>query len=94
MCIYSEYGDYDLYGTYVTFLPSKVFDDHLIHSKYYVQREKFYQKIDHAFVDALDHGLPHTGGFGLGIDRLCMLITGQPNIKEVLTFPMMRPLNL
>lgn len=51
------------------------------------------QKIDHTFIDALDHGLPPTGGFGLGIDRLCMLITGQPNIKEVLTFPMMRVLN-
>jgi lysyl-tRNA synthetase class 2 len=49
------------------------------------------QQVDWTFVDALDHGLPPTGGWGMGIDRLVMLLTGQNNIKEVLTFPMMRP---
>jgi lysyl-tRNA synthetase class 2 len=50
------------------------------------------QLIDHTFIDALDHGLPPTGGWGMGIDRLCMILTGQTSIKEVLLFPMLRPL--
>lgn len=49
------------------------------------------QLVDHSFIDALDHGLPPTGGWGMGIDRLCMMLTGQTSIKEVLLFPMMRP---
>jgi len=48
------------------------------------------QLVDWNFVDALDHGLPPTGGWGMGIDRLVMLFTGQTNIKEVLAFPMMK----
>lgn len=48
------------------------------------------QKVDWTFVNALDHGLPPTGGWGMGIDRLVMLLTGQSNIKEVLSFPMMK----
>jgi len=50
------------------------------------------QLIDHTFINALDHGLPPTAGWGMGIDRLCMMLTRQNNIKEVLFFPMMRPL--
>lgn len=49
------------------------------------------QMVDWTFIDALDHGLAPTGGWGMGIDRLVMLLTGQSNIKEVLTFPMMKP---
>lgn len=48
------------------------------------------QMVDWTFIDSLDHGLPPTGGWGMGIDRLVMLLTGQTNIKEVLTFPMMK----
>ena len=50
------------------------------------------QIVDHSFINALDHGLPPTAGWGMGIDRLVMMFTGQKNIKEVLLFPMMRPL--
>jgi lysyl-tRNA synthetase class 2 len=49
------------------------------------------QGIDEAFVDALEHGLPPTGGWGLGIDRLVMFLTNSTNIKEVLLFPAMKP---
>ncbi|CAO1635936.1 unnamed protein product [Parajaminaea phylloscopi] len=49
------------------------------------------QGIDHVFVDALEHGLPPTGGWGLGIDRLCMFLTDSAAIKEVLLYPAMRP---
>ena len=49
------------------------------------------QFVDDEFVKALEYGLPPTGGWGLGIDRLTMLLTDTNNIKEVLLFPAMKP---
>ncbi|XP_003380754.1 lysyl-tRNA synthetase [Trichinella spiralis] len=49
------------------------------------------QPIDEVFCNALEHGLPPTAGWGMGIDRLTMLLTDQNNIKEVLLFPAMKP---
>uniref|UniRef100_A0AC34PXL2 Lysine--tRNA ligase n=1 Tax=Panagrolaimus sp. JU765 TaxID=591449 RepID=A0AC34PXL2_9BILA len=49
------------------------------------------QAIDETFVNALQYGLPPTAGWGMGIDRLAMLLTDSYNIKEVLFFPAMRP---
>ena len=43
------------------------------------------------FVNALEYGLPPTAGWGIGIDRLAMLMTDSNNIKEVLLFPAMKP---
>ena len=47
--------------------------------------------IDHAFVSALQYGMPPTSGIGIGIDRLVMLMTGKTFIQEVLFFPQMKP---
>jgi lysyl-tRNA synthetase class 2 len=69
-----------------------------------VQRERFMEQaqakaagddeaqcLDEGFVQALEYGLPPTGGWGLGIDRLTMLLSNKNNIKEVLLFPAMKP---
>lgn len=46
---------------------------------------------DETFLTALEYGLPPTGGWGLGVDRLVMFMTSMNNIKEVLLFPAMKP---
>jgi len=72
----------------------------------HIQRERFAQQakdkdqfgddeaqiIDETFCTSLEYGLPPTGGWGMGIDRLCMMLSDSINIKEVILFPAMKPI--
>ena len=60
-----------------------------IHTQY----RRDIEEMDLDYVEALEYGLPPTGGMSTGIDRLVMLLTGQESIQEVILFPQMKPRN-
>lgn len=66
-------------------------DPHVQRQMFEAQAGEEQQKIDHDFLLALEHGMPPAGGMGIGIDRLCILLTGAESIRDVILFPQLRP---
>ncbi len=71
-------------------------NDPFIQRKHFEQQKKMLKKkgdphpLDEAFLEALEYGMPPTGGLGLGIDRMVMLITNKRSIRDVILFPFMK----
>ena len=73
-------------------------NDPYIQKEHFIEQEKRLKKGDEEahpndleFLEALNYGMPPTGGIGLGIDRLIMLLTNSPSIRDVIFFPFMKP---
>ena len=73
-------------------------NDPLIQRKLLEEQQKMLNKgdkeanpFDEDFVNAIETGMPPTGGLGLGIDRMIMFLTGQDSIRDVISFPFMKP---
>jgi len=60
------------------------FEEQLAH------REEGIAEIDEDFIEALEYGMPPAGGFGMGIDRLCMVLFNKPSIRDVILFPQLK----
>jgi len=67
---------------------SRAFDDQMARR---AAGDEEAQVMDHDYVRALEYGMPPTGGVGIGMDRLAMLVTGARSIREVILFPQLRP---
>ena len=73
--------------------PIKQYDNFKEQEKLFVEGVEDAQRMDKDYIDALEYGMPPTAGFGMGIDRMVLLLTNSHSLREVILFPTMKPKN-
>jgi lysyl-tRNA synthetase class 2 len=71
--------------------PQKQYDNFKEQEKIFVSGVEDAQRMDSDYVEALEHGMPPCGGWGMGIDRLVALLTDAHNLREIILFPTLKP---
>jgi len=73
--------------------PIKQYDNFKEQEKLFVEGVEDAQRMDKDYIDALEYGMPPTAGFGMGIDRMVLLLTNSHSLREIILFPTMKPKN-
>lgn len=82
---------FELYARGLEIMDAQTEQNDPVKQKEAFEKNEYSQLVNERFLNAMEYGMPPCGGLGLGVDRLVMLLTGQPSIRDVVLFPAVRP---